>query len=53
MQLAAAAGVTRLLLIFGLLEHPITGNNIPEDVNMKQVSTLFFYCILECNIKYG
>ena len=37
MQLAAAAGVTRLLLIFGLMEQPITGDNIPEEVNMKQV----------------
>ena len=38
MQMAAAAGVTRLLLIFGLMEQPIIGDNIPETVNQKQVS---------------
>ena len=46
MQLAAAAGVTRLLLIFGLMEQPITGDNIPEEVNMKQVCCRMYILIL-------
>lgn len=37
LQLGAALGLVRLALIVGLINQPLTGTNIPEDVVNRQV----------------
>ncbi len=36
-QLGAALGVTRLALMVGILQHPLSGAQLPTDVEMRQV----------------
>lgn len=40
MQLAAASGITRLLLVLGVMETPISGKNIPNDIILRQKYTM-------------
>ena len=45
MQVCAAAGITRIALILGVAEQPITADNIPEDVIMRQVRNPMNFCV--------
>ncbi len=43
LQLSAAIGLSRIALLLGIMEQPITGNVIPDNVVMRQVR--YFYLI--------
>ena len=47
LQLGAALGITRLALLLGLLYQPMTGAQLPEKVEYRQVSC--YYLLTFCS----